>query len=139
MKTGQRGVLKRYIFPTHILAELFTYTLTKTYSNGDDCPRQKNRCRFACRDFHRGNDGLPKHWWTDQELHIERHCWLRITRLDITVSMFHLLLPLTVDGYHRPLFLVNGITPGPIIEAMQGETFVVTVNNMLAVQIGMHW
>jgi L-ascorbate oxidase len=53
--------------------------------------------------------------------------------------MFHLLLPLTVDGYHRPLFLVNGITPGPIIEAMQGETFVVTVNNMLAVQIGMHW
>lgn len=44
-----------------------------------------------------------------------------------------------VDGFARPLLLVNGMTPGPAIEANQGETFAVTVINMLATQIGMHW
>jgi FtsP/CotA-like multicopper oxidase with cupredoxin domain len=43
------------------------------------------------------------------------------------------------DGFARPILLVNGETPGSTIKATQGEAFAVTVNNMLAVQIGMHW
>lgn len=55
------------------------------------------------------------------------------------LSAFSSLTCLTIDGFARPILLVNGVTPGPVLEATQGETFVVTVNNTLAVQIGMHW
>jgi hypothetical protein len=54
-------------------------------------------------------------------------------------ALYAIPIRLSTDGFARPLFLVNGNTPGPIIEANQGEQLVVTVNNMLAVQIGMHW
>jgi len=46
---------------------------------------------------------------------------------------------LTIDGFARPILLVNDQTPGPVITAEQGETMVVEVINGLVTQIGMHW
>lgn len=37
------------------------------------------------------------------------------------------------------VYLVNGISPGPLIEASQGEMFSVTVFNELPTEVTMHW
>lgn len=47
--------------------------------------------------------------------------------------------PFHSDGFERSLLLVNGQTPGPLVEANQGETLAVNVVNELATQVGMHW
>jgi FtsP/CotA-like multicopper oxidase with cupredoxin domain len=43
------------------------------------------------------------------------------------------------DGVPRLIYTINGQTPGPLLEATQGETFVVTVINKLPMSVGMHW
>lgn len=42
------------------------------------------------------------------------------------------------DGFARAVYLVNGQSPGPLLNATQGETFAVNVVNRLPMEIGMH-
>ncbi|GHJ89536.1 hypothetical protein NliqN6_5938 [Naganishia liquefaciens] len=43
------------------------------------------------------------------------------------------------DGVPRLIYTINGQTPGPLLEATQGENFVITVINKLPMSVGMHW
>jgi L-ascorbate oxidase len=43
------------------------------------------------------------------------------------------------DGHGRPVFAINGQTPGPLITAVEGEEVEVFVNNQLATETTMHW
>ncbi|RSM06683.1 hypothetical protein CEP52_005560 [Fusarium oligoseptatum] len=43
------------------------------------------------------------------------------------------------DGHGRPIFLMNGQSPGPLIEAEEGEEIEVFVDNQLATETTMHW
>ncbi|KAK9893177.1 multicopper oxidase, partial [Cystobasidium minutum MCA 4210] len=43
------------------------------------------------------------------------------------------------DGFARAVYFVNGQSPGPLLNATQGETFAVNVVNRLPMEIGMHW
>ncbi|KAL8276708.1 hypothetical protein RQP46_010887 [Phenoliferia psychrophenolica] len=43
------------------------------------------------------------------------------------------------DGFSRLLYLVNGMSPGPLIEATQGEILNVTVFNQLPSEVTIHW
>ncbi|EJT53235.1 diphenol oxidase [Trichosporon asahii var. asahii CBS 2479] len=43
------------------------------------------------------------------------------------------------DGFHRRMSTVNGIYPGPLIEANKGDTIVVHVNNKLDRSQSIHW
>ncbi|GKU07420.1 unnamed protein product [Fusarium langsethiae] len=43
------------------------------------------------------------------------------------------------DGHGRPVFAINGQTPGPLITATEGEEVEVFVNNQLATETTMHW
>ena len=43
------------------------------------------------------------------------------------------------DGHGRPVFAINGQTPGPLITAAEGEEVEVFVNNQLATETTMHW
>lgn len=43
------------------------------------------------------------------------------------------------DGFLRRLTVINGQFPGPMIEAVQGDTIVVHVNNNLDIPAGIHW
>ncbi|KAJ9091606.1 hypothetical protein QFC21_007146 [Naganishia friedmannii] len=45
----------------------------------------------------------------------------------------------TTDGVARLIYTINGQTPGPLLQATQGETFVITVVNKLPLSVGMHW
>ena len=43
------------------------------------------------------------------------------------------------DGVYRPMILVNNMYPGPCIEANEGDTIVVHVNNQASNATAMHW
>ncbi|CAF3501396.1 hypothetical protein SNK05_006234 [Fusarium graminearum] len=43
------------------------------------------------------------------------------------------------DGHGRPVFAINGQTPGPLITATEGEEVEVFLNNQLATETTMHW
>ncbi|CAI6098433.1 unnamed protein product [Clonostachys chloroleuca] len=43
------------------------------------------------------------------------------------------------DGHGRPIFLMNGQSPGPLIEGEEGEEIEVFVDNQLATETTMHW
>ncbi|KXJ97247.1 laccase-1 [Microdochium bolleyi] len=43
------------------------------------------------------------------------------------------------DGHGRPLFAINGQSPGPLIEADEGDEVEVLVDNQLAAETTMHW
>ncbi|TNY20345.1 Cupredoxin [Rhodotorula diobovata] len=43
------------------------------------------------------------------------------------------------DGFERPMLVVNGQFPGPLIEANNGDTIVVHVTNALDQPITLHW
>ncbi|QRV84901.1 Multicopper oxidase [Ceratobasidium sp. AG-Ba] len=43
------------------------------------------------------------------------------------------------DGYYRPMLVVNGQYPGPMIEANEGDTVIVNVQNDMSVGTTIHW
>ncbi|KAH8913688.1 multicopper oxidase [Atractiella rhizophila] len=43
------------------------------------------------------------------------------------------------DGYSRNLITINGLTPGPLIEANVGDTVIVNITNTLASSTSVHW
>lgn len=43
------------------------------------------------------------------------------------------------DGLMRPMLLVNGVFPGPLVEANTGDRIVVKVTNHLTVGTALHW
>jgi hypothetical protein len=43
------------------------------------------------------------------------------------------------DGVSRRLLLINGAFPGPVIEANEGDSLVVHVNNMMTIPSAIHW
>ncbi|KAI9170589.1 Laccase abr2 [Paramyrothecium foliicola] len=43
------------------------------------------------------------------------------------------------DGHGRPVFAINGATPGPLIEAEEGDEIEVFLDNQLAFETTMHW
>lgn len=43
------------------------------------------------------------------------------------------------DGFHRRMATVNGLYPGPLIEANKGDTLVIHVNNALNRSQSVHW
>lgn len=43
------------------------------------------------------------------------------------------------DGHGRPVFAINGQTPGPVIEADEGDEVEVFVDNQLTFETTMHW
>ncbi|CAE6488885.1 unnamed protein product [Rhizoctonia solani] len=43
------------------------------------------------------------------------------------------------DGYYRPMLVVNGQYPGPTIEANDGDTIIVNVQNDMSVGTTIHW
>ena len=43
------------------------------------------------------------------------------------------------DGLVRPMLLVNGMFPGPLVEANTGDRIVVKVTNHLTVGTALHW
>ncbi|KAI3578792.1 multicopper oxidase, partial [Fusarium oxysporum f. sp. albedinis] len=43
------------------------------------------------------------------------------------------------DGHGRPVFAINGQTPGPLVTAEEGEEIEVFVDNQLATETTMHW
>ncbi|EMT74149.1 Laccase-1 [Fusarium odoratissimum] len=43
------------------------------------------------------------------------------------------------DGHGRPVFAINGKTPGPLVTAEEGEEIEVFVDNQLATETTMHW
>lgn len=43
------------------------------------------------------------------------------------------------DGFSREVFLINGQTPGPLIEVDEGDELEVFVKNNLAVEMAIHW
>ncbi|KAI1459319.1 putative multicopper oxidase [Annulohypoxylon moriforme] len=44
------------------------------------------------------------------------------------------------DGFRKPMVLVNGQSPGPLIEANMGDTIRVKVNNLMAnISTSIHW
>ncbi|KAF8752351.1 Ferroxidase laccase [Rhizoctonia solani] len=43
------------------------------------------------------------------------------------------------DGYYRPMLVVNGQYPGPTIEANDGDTIIVNVQNDMSVGTTVHW
>ncbi|KAG8775201.1 laccase, multicopper oxidase, benzenediol:oxygen oxidorectuctase [Ceratobasidium sp. 428] len=43
------------------------------------------------------------------------------------------------DGYYRPMLVVNGQYPGPMIEANEGDTIVVNVQNDMSLGTTIHW
>ncbi|KAF0644268.1 hypothetical protein FPSE5266_12191 [Fusarium pseudograminearum] len=43
------------------------------------------------------------------------------------------------DGHGRPVFAINGQTPGPLITASEGEEVEVFLSNQLATETTMHW
>lgn len=43
------------------------------------------------------------------------------------------------DGHGRPVFAINGQTPGPLIEAEEGDEIEVFLDNQLAFETTMHW
>lgn len=43
------------------------------------------------------------------------------------------------DGHGRPVFAINGQTPGPVIEADEGDEIEVFLDNQLAFETTMHW
>lgn len=43
------------------------------------------------------------------------------------------------DGFHRRMATVNGMYPGPLIEANKGDTIVVHINNQLDRSQSIHW
>ncbi|KAK0615537.1 Laccase abr2 [Lasiodiplodia hormozganensis] len=46
---------------------------------------------------------------------------------------------LLADGFSRQVFLINGQTPGPLIEVDEGDELEVFVKNNLAVEMAIHW
>ena len=44
-----------------------------------------------------------------------------------------------LDGFARPVYLINGQQPGPLLEANQGDILEVTVFNNLSVENTIHW
>ncbi|KAM5343981.1 hypothetical protein ACJ41O_012518 [Fusarium nematophilum] len=58
---------------------------------------------------------------------------LRRYNLTITINWS------SADGHGRPLFAMNGQSPGPLIEAEEGEEVEVFVDNQLATETTMHW
>lgn len=45
----------------------------------------------------------------------------------------------TGDGHGRPVFAINGQSPGPVIEADEGDEVEVFVDNQLTFETTMHW
>lgn len=43
------------------------------------------------------------------------------------------------DGHGRPAFSINGQTPGPLIEADEGDEIEVFLDNQLTFETTMHW
>ncbi|KAG0143360.1 hypothetical protein CROQUDRAFT_678661 [Cronartium quercuum f. sp. fusiforme G11] len=43
------------------------------------------------------------------------------------------------DGFSRPVLVINGQTPGPLIEVNEGDTLEVTVVNLLDDGLSIHW
>lgn len=43
------------------------------------------------------------------------------------------------DGHGRPVFAINGQSPGPVIEADEGDEIEVLVDNQLTFETTMHW
>lgn len=43
------------------------------------------------------------------------------------------------DGHGRPVFAINGQSPGPLIEADEGDEIEVFVDNQLTFETTMHW
>ena len=50
----------------------------------------------------------------------------------------HLLTAIT-DGFSRPVYLINGQQPAPLIEADEDDTVEVFVRNELPVETTLHW
>ncbi|KAG0147500.1 hypothetical protein CROQUDRAFT_61647 [Cronartium quercuum f. sp. fusiforme G11] len=44
-----------------------------------------------------------------------------------------------MDGYQRPVLVINGQFPGPLIEANDGDTLKITVNNQINLPVSIHW
>jgi L-ascorbate oxidase len=45
----------------------------------------------------------------------------------------------SADGHGRPVFMINGQSPGPLIEADEGDEIEVFVDNQLGAETTMHW
>ena len=43
------------------------------------------------------------------------------------------------DGFSRPVYLINGQQPAPLIEAVEDDTLEVFVKNELPVETTLHW
>ena len=43
------------------------------------------------------------------------------------------------DGVSKPMLVVNGMYPGPTIEANQGDRIIVNVTNTLENRTSIHW
>lgn len=43
------------------------------------------------------------------------------------------------DGHGRPAYMINGMTPGPLIEADEGDEIEVFLDNQLTAETTMHW
>lgn len=46
---------------------------------------------------------------------------------------------LETDGFSREVFLINGQSPGPLIEADEGDDLEIFVKNDLPVDTTIHW
>ena len=56
-------------------------------------------------------------------------------RYDLTVSAKWL----APDGHWRKTYVINGITPGPLVECTHHDTLRVHVYNALSIPISIHW
>lgn len=56
-------------------------------------------------------------------------------RYDLTVSAKWL----APDGHWRKTYVINGITPGPLVECTHHDTLRVHVHNALSIPISIHW
>ncbi|KAI1871213.1 uncharacterized protein JN550_004658 [Neoarthrinium moseri] len=59
----------------------------------------------------------------------------RIRRYNFTISSKWS----AADGHGRPLFAINGQSPGPLIEADEGDEIEVFVDNQLGAETTIHW
>ncbi|KAM0196103.1 hypothetical protein ACHAPA_004746 [Fusarium lateritium] len=70
--------------------------------------------------------------------------WLLLLLADLVSCLQRYNLTITSqwsagDGHGRPVFAMNGQSPGPLISAAEGEEVEVFVDNQLATETTMHW
>lgn len=59
----------------------------------------------------------------------------QVRKYNFTISLQWMKL----DGHGRPVFAINGQSPGPVIEADEGDEIQVFLDNQLAAETTMHW